>query len=201
LLADASGRADNQVFGDDRCHAVYAVTGGCRARQRWLLKFWQRHLGDGRVPKWQVVETENLSNIMSQLSFLDVVRSAGGLRFMVRFHGTTVGEVYDSADWRGKFLDEIIPNPAQAQAPYLRVVQGGCPVYTIHDVIDRDQRIVHYERLLLPFGRDSRLVARILASFEFVCAEGAFNRQGLMVSQAAPPKRKLLATIEPRAMA
>jgi hypothetical protein len=182
-------------FTPSRADVVRAIN------QRWLLKFWQRHLGDGRVPQWQVVETENLSNIVAQLSFLDVTRSGNGLRFLIRFHGTTVGEVYGSADCRGKHLDEIMPNPAQAQAPYLRAVQTGCPVYTIHEVTDRDQRTVHYERLLLPFGRDSRLVDRILASFEFVCSEGAFNRKGLMVSQTTPPRLKLSATIEPRALA
>jgi hypothetical protein len=80
-------------------------------------------------------------------------------------------------------------------------VQSGCLVYTIHDVTDRDRRTVHYERLLLPFGRDGRLVDRILASFEFVCTEGAFNRTALMVSQTTPPKLKLSATIEPQALA
>jgi hypothetical protein len=178
-------------FTPSRADVVRAIN------QRWLLKFWQRHLGDGRVPQWQVVETENLANIVSQLSFLDVNRSASGLRFVIRFHGTTVGEVYGSADCRGKYLDEIIPNPAQALVPYIRAVQSGCPVYTIQEVSDRDQRTVQYERLLLPFGRDSRLVDRILASFEFVSSEGAFNRRGLMVSQTAPPKLKLSATIGP----
>jgi hypothetical protein len=182
-------------FTPSRADVVRAIN------QRWLLKFWQRHLGDGRVPQWQVVETENLSNIVAQLSFLDVTRGTSGLRFLIRFHGTTVGEVYGSADCRGKHLDEIIPNPAQAQAPYLRVVQSGCPVYTIHEVTDGDQRTVHYERLLLPFGRDSRLVDRILASFEFVCSDGAFKRKALMVSQTAPPRLKLSAMIEPRALA
>jgi hypothetical protein len=88
--------------------------------QRWLLKFWQGHRGDGRIPQWQVVEAENLPNIAAQLSFFDVTRSAGGVRFIIRFHGTTVGEVYGSADCRGKYLDEIIFDPAQAQAPYVR---------------------------------------------------------------------------------
>lgn len=154
-----------------------------------------------RVPRWQAVEAENLSNIAAQMSFLNVTRSANGLCFMIRFHGTTVGEVYGSADCRGKYLDAIIPNSAQLQAPYLRAVQGGFPVYTIHDVTDRDQRTVQYEHLLLPFGRDSRLVDRILASFEFVCTEGVFNRKGLMVSQTAPPNLRLSATIEPLALA
>lgn len=169
--------------------------------QRWLLKLWQRHLGNDRVPQWQAIEAQNLSNIADQLNFLDVIRSSGKLRFIIRFHGAMIGEVYGSADCRGKHLDEIIPNPAQAQVPYIRTVESGCPVYTIHDVVDPDQRTVHFERLLLPFGRDGKTVDRILASFEFVCSEGAFNRTALMVSQTSRPKLKLSVTIEPRAQA
>lgn len=182
-------------FTPSRADVVRAIN------QRWLLKFWQRHLGEDRVPQWQAVEAENLSNIADQLSFLDVTRSSGRLRFIIRFHGAMVGEVYGSADCRGRYLDEIIPNPAQAQAPYLQTVESGCPVYTIHDVTDRDRRTVHYERLLLPFGRDGRTVDRILASFEFVCTDGVFNRQALMVSQTTPPRLRLSAMIEPRALA
>jgi len=203
----AQGRfADNQaalpgVIGDamqftpSRADIVHAIN------QRWLLKFWQRHLGDDRAPKWQAIEAENLSNISNQLSFLDITRGDGKMRFMIRFHGAMIGEVYGSADCRGKYLDEIIPHPAQAQAPYLRAAESGCPVYTIHDVIDRNQRTVHYERLLLPFARDGRTVDRILASFEFVCPDGAFETHGLMTSQTVPPALRLSAMIEPRALA
>ena len=169
--------------------------------QRWLLNFWTQHLQGLPVPQWQTVRVDSLSTMSDNLSLLVVTGGDGAARFAIRFHGKAIGRIYGSADCRGKYLDEIIPNPAQAQAPYLRAVESGCPVYTIHDVLDRDGRTVHYERLLLPFGRDSRLVDRILASFEFVCGEGAFNRKALMVSQTALPKLKLSATIEPRALA
>ncbi len=182
-------------FTPSRADVVRAIN------QRWLLKFWQSHLGDDRVPQWQAVEAENLTNIADQLSFLDVIRSNSGFRFMIRFHGATVGEVYGSTDCRGKYIDEIVPNPAQSHVPYLEAVQSGRPVYTIQDVTDRERRTVHYERLLLPFSRDGRTVDRILASFEYVCPEGAFTRHALMVSQNTPPKLKLSATIEPRALA
>ena len=182
-------------FTPSRADVVRAIN------QRWLLKFWQRNLGNGRVPQWHVVESENLSPMVDQLSFLDVVRSPNGPRFVIRDHGTTISEVYGSPDCRGKFLDEIVPNAAQTLAPYLRAVQTGCPVYTIQDITDRDGRTVHFERLVLPFGSDARLVDRIVASFEFISTDGNFNRQRLMLSQTAPPRLKLSATIEPQAAA
>jgi len=168
--------------------------------QRWLLKFWKRHLGAHRVPQWQAVEAENLSRMAANLSFLDVKASDGDVRFQVRLHGETVGQAYGSADCRGRYLSEIIPAARRAEgvAPYRLAVEEGCPIYTIHNVTDRGGRLVHYERLLLPFSRDGKLVDRILASFEFVCLDGAFDADSLMRAQRTPPALRLSARIEPR---
>lgn len=64
---------------------------------------------------------------------------------------------------------------------------------------DRGGRRVYYERLLLPFARDGAGVDRILAAFEFVCPDGAFDSRGLMKTPATPPRLRLCATIEPQA--
>jgi hypothetical protein len=170
--------------------------------QRWLLKFWTQHLADQSVPRWQAVATENLTAMSGNLSFLDVIGSSGKARFQIRFHGATIGQVYGSGDCRGKYLDEIMPAARHAEglAPYRHAVDSGRPVYTIHDVKDRNGRLVHYERLLLPFAADGRIVDRILASFEFICADGAFDSLALMKSQSAPPLLRLAATIEPAAV-
>jgi hypothetical protein len=170
--------------------------------QRWLLKFWKQNLGDQHLPQWQSVEAENLSAISASLSFLDVIGSNGLTRYKIRFHGETIAHVYGATDCRGKYLDEIIPSAryAEAQAPYRQTAHSGCPVYTIHDVIDSHGRLVHYERLLLPFARDGKAVDRILASFEFICADGAFAGHKLMKTQAGPPALRLSAMIERRAI-
>jgi hypothetical protein len=170
--------------------------------QRWLLKFWQRHLAADRLPHWQAVEDEDLSRVSANLSFLDVAGRDGNARFIIRFNGATVGEVYGSPDCRSKSLDEIIPVTRRVVGlmPYRRVVDSGYPVYTIHDVTDRNGRLVHYERLLLPFTTDGQTVDRILASFEFICEDGAFESRELMKEQTVPPTLRLSATIEPRAM-
>jgi hypothetical protein len=169
--------------------------------QRWLLKTWMRHLGTQRVPQWQAVEAEDLSRVSAGLSFLDVTGRDGDARFQIRFHGATIGQVYGSADCRGRYLDEIIPaaHRTNGLAPYQQAVHRCRPVYTIHDVTDRIGRTVHYERLLLPFAADSQTVDRILASFEFICVDGAFDGRDLMKSQRAPPALRLSATIERQA--
>lgn len=171
--------------------------------QRWLLKFWKRHLGAHRVPQWQAVVAENLSAMSGNLSFLDVSCSDGGARFMIRFNGATIGQAYGSADCRGKYLDELMAPSCRAAglAAYEHAVNDGCPIYTIQDISDRDGRLVHFERLLLPFAGDGQTVDRILASFEFVCLDGAFDVRDLMRTQSAPPTLTLAAKIEPQALA
>jgi len=171
--------------------------------QRWLLKFWQQGLGKDAVPRWRIVEAEDLSRIAAGLSYLDVTGRDGEARFMIRSHGPIIGQVYGSADCRGRYLDELIAQShrAQALAPYQQAVHGGKPVYTIHELADRNGRLVHYERLLLPFARDGRSVDRVLAAFEFICEDGAFDSRELMTSQAAVPALRLSATIDTRAAA
>jgi hypothetical protein len=164
--------------------------------QRWLLKFWNRHLGTNRVPHWQAVEAENISRMADNLSTLEV---SGVNRFTIRSHGATIAQAYGSEDCRDKDLNDVIPayRRAEAVAPYQQAVIGRCPVYTIQDVTDRNGRLVHYERLLLPFTNDGLNVDRILGSFELICADGAFDAREVMVSRERPPALRLAAIIEP----
>lgn len=169
--------------------------------QRWLLKVWSRHLEGHRVPRWQAIEAERLAAIQENLSFLDVVRGDGGApRFMIRYHGEIIRRAYGSPDGRGHYLDEVVSTATcpTGLAPYAKAVADGLPVYTILDVTDRQGRLVHAERLLLPFGRDGETVDRVLAAFEFFCADGAFDGHALMQRTDAPALR-LSAQIEARA--
>lgn len=162
-----------------------------------------QHLDGHPIPPWQTVRVDGLSGMTANLSLLDVVGGNGDLRFAIRYHGATVGQVYGSADCRGRYLDEVVPENAgfSALKPYRQAVACGLPVYTINEIADRNGRPVHYERLLLPFAHDGRSVDRILASFEFFCPDGACEFDALMSSQALPPTPRIAATIEPRAFA
>ena len=84
--------------------------------QRWLLNIWTRHRGGHRVPPWQAIEGEDLASASSNLSLFEVIGANGDARFLVRFHGETLGKVYGSTDCRGKYLDEIIPPAAYAES-------------------------------------------------------------------------------------
>ncbi len=170
--------------------------------QRWLLKFWQRHLNGGRVPAWRAVEAEDLSRIASNLSYVEITGAGDSARFRIAHHGATVALVYGAEDCRGKYLDEAIPAiNARAIAAYQQALASESPVYTIHDITDRDGRAVACERLLLPFATAGNTVDRIMAAFEFICEDGGFERSELMTSQTVPPALRLSATIQIRAMA
>jgi len=172
--------------------------------QRWLLKAWIHDKGSHRIPLWQSVDAEDLSRLAGSLSILQVVGVNGGTRFLIRFHGKAIAEAYGSPDCTGKYLDEVVPGndgTAAHLAPYQQALESGQPIYTIHDVTGRDRRLVHYERLLLPYGRDGKNVDHILAAFEFVCTDGGFDRQALMKMPAIPPALRLSAKIAPSAWA
>ncbi len=167
--------------------------------QRWLLKFWQQHLEADRVPRWHTVKPDGLSHHSANLSLLDVVDGDGALRFQIRYHGEMVGQAFGSPDCRGRYLHESKPEPARSKAlaAYLHTVASGRPVFTIQDLADRQGRLVHYERLLLPFSRDGATVDRILTSFEFVCPDGGFDTNELLSAPNGAPALRLAATIEP----
>lgn len=165
--------------------------------QRWLLTFWSKLRTATRLPVWTDVEMSSLSAMSGNLAFFDVVEAKGEARFLIRFRGTRLDEAFGRAG-QGKFLDEVLP-PAYRDAAlttYRQVLASRLPVYTIVDMRDRHDRIVHFERLLLPFSRDGVEIDRILGSFEAVSPEGAFENRGLLQAAHKPPAFALCATIQ-----
>lgn len=165
--------------------------------QRWLLDCWNRVRGSARLPTWPGLESDEFVMLTADLSFTDVVAANGHTRFLIRFHGTRIAELYGRT-CVGMFLDEILP-PSYREAAlgtYRQVLATRLPVYTVADMRDREGRIVHYERLLLPFGQDGIEADRILASLETVSPEGAFENRGLMQAPPRPPAFALCTTIQ-----
>jgi hypothetical protein len=185
------------LFPDSRPDVIQAIN------QRWLLNFWNRHLGIHRVPQWQAIEAENLTRMADNFSFLDVTGGEGAARLLIRFYGATICRVYGLSDPRGRYLDEVVrtANCPTGLKPYYRAIETGRPVYTIHDFADCDGRLVHSERLLLPFSGDGERVDRLLAAFEFIAPEGAFEQRDQLTLRTAPPALRMAATIAPRAHA
>jgi len=165
--------------------------------QRWLLSYWDRLRGANALPVWEGFETEELAAMAESLSIQDVIGNDSKARFMIRFHGKRIAEAYGSL-CQGRFLDEILPPLYRdaALSTYHRVLATKLPVYTIADTRDRDGRIVHYERLLLPFSHDGVAINRILASLETVSPEGEFDNRDVLKSPLKAPAFSLCTTIQ-----
>jgi hypothetical protein len=171
------------------------------ANQRWLLNQWVAHRGDGDLPPWSKVDLAAFARISIHLSTLEVVRDHMPPRFMLRDHPMQISEMYGLGDCRGRLLDEVLPAHVREQglAPYRQAASGERPAYTIFELADRAGRVVHFERLLLPYTSTGRQVDFILGSFEYISPDGAFESRDLMKEPGAPPVLQLACTIVPPA--
>jgi hypothetical protein len=168
--------------------------------QLWLLKRWMRSRGRGRLPALESVPGEDLADISANLLFADVVNE-GMTRFLIRFSGPRIMEYFGAScatGGQGRFLDEVLPVAYRdaALSTFHEAVAAREPVYTIADMRDRGGRIVHFERLLLPFGRDGMTVDRMIASIEAVSPEGVFDGHHLMAGPSLRPAFAFCAIID-----
>jgi hypothetical protein len=167
--------------------------------QRWLLDYWAAQRGPDSLPIWRDLNATDFTIPFDNLAWMDVVDvGEGAPRFLIRFHGRWLSEAVAPIEGEGKFIDDLLPPSylGAAVATYCEVVRTKGPVYTVSDMRDSTGRIVHHERLLLPFSLDGREVERILASIEAGSPEGPFQLRDLMKSPARPPVIALCATIQ-----
>jgi len=166
--------------------------------QRRLLDFWARLRGDGSLPLWSGLNLNDVEVPVDNIAVMRIVDAADGPRFQIEIHGKRLAEAFDPIDCVGKYLDDILPAVyrSSALATYRQVVDGKTPVYTVADMRDPSGRIVHHERLLLPFSVGGVHVERILASIEPASPEGSFEMRNLMSAAVRPPVIALCATIQ-----
>ena len=164
--------------------------------QRWLLDHWASQRRSGLLPIWRGLNASEIAVSFDNLVWTEVVDVDGAVRFRVRFHGARLSEALGPIE--GKFLDDFLPPSylSSAIATYREVVRTKGPVYTVSDMRDPAGRIVHHERLLLPFSTDGALPDRILASIEPVSPEGPFELRDLMKAPVRPPVIALCTTIK-----
>jgi hypothetical protein len=165
-------------------------------RHRWLVNYWVRLRGNGKVPLWSALEVNDLSRMVENMQFCDVVANGDGIRFLVRFCGARIVQTYGECD--DQFLDEKLPPLLRDAtiAVYSKAVSAGEPVYTICRVPDNHSKPMDFERLLLPFARDGKTVDRVLTMLEWVSVEGGFESKRLLRSQAQTPVYSVCVTIQ-----
>jgi hypothetical protein len=160
--------------------------------QIWLLRNWMRLRGARPLPLLEDLTGEELVGISDNLLLTDVVRGEGSIRFLIRFCGMRVMEYFGVSCPTGgldEYLDEVLPAGYRdaAVSSFLEAVAARAPVYTVADLRDRSGCIVHFERLLLPFGRDGTTVDRVLASIEAISPEGDFEYRRLITAPSMAP--------------
>lgn len=166
--------------------------------QRCLLDYWASQRGPGSLPIWRGLNANDFAVPFDNLAWMEVEGVDAEARFRMRFHGPRLSEALGPIEGEGKLIDDFLP-PAylgSAIATYREVVRTKGPVYTVSDMRDLAGRIVHHERLLLPFSTDGGKADRILASIEAASPEGLFELRDLMKSPNRPPVIALCATIQ-----
>ena len=165
--------------------------------QRWLLKHWQRMRSGKPLPAWQDLPVDDLKRQLETLMFCDVVPDADDGRFLIRHLGQRIALSY-GGDFQGRYLDEALPPIWRNNAliTYRKAVESKRPVYNAVDTRDRDGRMVHLERLLLPFASDGATADRILASIETISLDGKFEQENLGQSPLASNTCAFVAVIE-----
>ena len=167
------------------------------ANQRWLLNHWQRVRNGNPLPSWQDFPVDDLNRQLETLMVCDLVPDADGGRFFIQSLGKRIALSY-GGDFQGRYLDEALPAIWRNNAliTYRKAVEVRRPVYNAADTRDRDGRLVHLERLLLPFGDDGATVDRILSSIETLSLDGKFEQDNLGQSPLASNTCAFVATIE-----
>jgi hypothetical protein len=165
--------------------------------QRWLLNRWMRLRNGNPLPTWQHFPIDDLSRLLETLMFCDLVADADGGRFRIEYLGQRIAQSY-GGDFQGRYLDEALPKVWRDNAliTYHKAIESKQPVYNAVDTRDRDGRLVHLERLLLPLCRDGVNADRILASIETISLEGKFQQENLGQSPLASNTCAFVAVIE-----
>lgn len=166
--------------------------------QRWLLDYWASQRGPESLPVWRGLNADDFTVPFDNLAWMEVIDVDGRPRFQIRFHGPRLAESMGPIKGEDKFIEDFLPKPylGAAIATYREVVRSKGPVYTVSDMRDLAGRIVHHERLLLPFSTDGAKADRILASIEAASPEGPFELRDLMKSPMRTPVIALCATIQ-----
>lgn len=166
--------------------------------QRSLLSYWHRARGQNLLPIWKGLgETPELLTMADSLAYAEMVGTEESHRLLLVMQGARLMEAHGGY-MVGKFIDEILRPPYREQslATCRQALISKLPVYTLLDLRDLNQRIVHFERLLLPFSQDGSQVHGLMVSIEISSPEGPFEHRDLMNEPAKTPSMALCATIQ-----
>jgi len=156
-------------------------------QQRYLLNAWLRARGKGRpLPLLADYRPDGIADELPDMMGFDVEGAGDDARFLITQEGATLTKTYgsehiDPAQRTNRYLDDAIGPERYAHVVtlYRTCLAQRRPTYSISMVQDHDGKDVQYERLLLPFGGESR-VKQIVGSYKAISIEGRFKIRNLM---------------------
>lgn len=166
-------------------------------RQRDFLNTWLRlYARSQTIPPLDEFRPERMEDDLPDLVFFTVDMTAEMPRLTIQSDGTRMANAYGHSG-KGRLLDDYL---GSRLAPIVIPVHHICvarrlPVYTIADIDDIDDRVVAYERLLLPFS-DGGSVTHLVASLKTISADGSFEIRNLMRGNDKLPQPRLSAVID-----
>ncbi len=166
-------------------------------KQRDLLNTWLRLYARGKnIPDIAEYRPERLEDELSDLVYFDVDAGKEPPQITIQSEGTRISAAYGHTG-KGRTLEDYTgARLAPFVMPvYYQCVRRGLPVYTIANFDDVYGRVVAYERLLMPFGRNEA-VTQVIASLKTISEDGGFEIRNLMRGNDVPPKPKLRAVID-----
>jgi len=169
-----SAKADfNLNFENGTVHSIRSIS------QRGLALAWARLARDG-LPPFDRFEPDPRTHDPKQLAVWKVEGSGAQTDFRGLYRGSLIDEAFNDG-WSGKTLTEITPPALQPAiiGASRQCATTACAVYTILETYDAEGFAVNLERLLLPFGRDSR-VQIILASLQLISLHGTVSRRDVV---------------------
>ena len=137
-------------------------------RQSLLLQAWlERRIEGRRLPTLDEFSAMDVYPDQAELTIYDVVRKYAMPRYRVAREGSQFRTAFATTG-RGRFLDEVIPEAVWrgTQPNFDACVRQGLPIYCELAAFEISDQNVIYERLLLPFGRDTGEITGIVSSLK-----------------------------------
>jgi hypothetical protein len=133
---------------------------------RRLYEYWSRQRGDRKWPARADLDPVEMRFVLGNVILAEVLPETPP-RYRIRLHGTTLSQ-YVGYDLTGKMLDDMpVPEFRElSRRSFTKVVGTGEP---LHIVADRmvDDRMQHYESILMPLSSDGERIDMLLIGLAY----------------------------------
>ena len=132
-----------------------------------LLDYWSGLCFGRRMPARTDIDPMDMPrHLLPNILLIQVFHDP--LRFYYRLMGTAIADILGE-DWTGKFSDEIQLAHENVRLQYIETVEKAAPTiylnqYSKYDPSVGYERLLNYERVLLPLSDDDAVVHHLLGA-------------------------------------